>query len=184
MAIPVPAGTDAPCDFAEDWCATAAAINAKMVSYRQALARVYPAIPVALLRLTGGGGFVPSLTPIPFTEVTFDTAGMTDMDADPTAITARLGGRYVIRGWIRTVTSTILNEVITVRVASDPTPPTFEVNGVVLDRASVTLGNGAYQSVITVGAGAQIRLLQASSSSLNISSASMCMAWHSDTERP
>jgi hypothetical protein len=176
-------GTDAPCDFAEDWCAVAAEINAKLATYQQALARVYPAIPIALLRLTETVA-APVLVPIPFSEVVADTAGMTDMDADPTAITVQKAGRYVVRGWLRTEQSGILNNIINARIASDSTPPQFEINGFALDRAVISIGVSGYESIISVGAGAQIRLMQASLNTLNIIAASFCVAWHSDTERP
>lgn len=182
MAIPVPAGTDPACDFAEDWCATAAAITAKLAAYTATLSRVYPAIPIAVVRLTEQVNPMPTLTPFPFTEVVLDTAGMTDFDADPTTIVIKRSGRFTVRGWLRTNTTGVANTIIQVRIASNT--PGFERNGIVLDRNTVALGDGTYETVATLLAGTKIQLLQATGVNLDILSASLSVAWHSDTERP
>lgn len=182
MAIPVPAGTDAPCDFSEDWCATAAAINAKIAAYQQTLARVYPAIPVALLRRTEPIT-IGSLVPVPFTEVVFDTAGMTDLDAEPTVINVKRSGRFTIRGWFVINTTGVAQTIITARIATST--PAIERNGTILDMANYPfLGDGIYETVCSLSAGNKMQLMQASSGSLTINAASLCVAWHSDQERP
>lgn len=182
MAIPTPIGTDPPCEFAEDWCNTAAAINVQIAAYQQTLARVYPAIPVALLRLTETVT-IGSLTPFPFTEVVFDTFGMTDLDADPTAINIKRSGRYTIRGWLRTNSTGVVNTIIDARISTN-IPPAVARDGIVLDRATVALGNGTFDTVSTLIAGTTMQLLQATGGALTVTFASLCVAWHSDQERP
>lgn len=187
MTVPVPAGTDAPCDFAEDWCETTEAINARLAPYETALARCYPAVPCALMRLTETQT-VATFAAINFTEATFDTAGMTDLDADPQIITVRRAGRYTLRGFYRLATTTgVNNNPLLARVTSRlPTSPLIEYDGYILDRNVLLFpyANGTFETVCTVPAGAQIQLINGSVSTISVARASLSVLWHSDMERP
>lgn len=188
MAIPVPAGTDPACDFAEDWCATTAAINAKIAAYQTALARAYPASPMALLRRTErlAAGYVP-LAPIPMTEATFDTAGMTDLDADPTVITIQQTGRYIVRGFMLTETSTIVNNLAAVTVNIGTTGAT--IPGFALDRGNLNMSLSAFHpAAFSDGTGfikgTKISLSNSSLSTPAILKASLFVGWHVDQVNP
>ena len=187
MTVPVPSGSDAPCEFAEDWCETVDAINGRLGPYETALARCYPAVPCALLRATEVQ-LVPIFGAIIFTEATFDTAAMTDLDADPRAITVRRSGRYTVRGWWRlTTTSGVNNNPLLARVTTETiTSPLVEVDGYILDRnvALFPYASGTFETVATLPAGARLLLLNGSANTLSVALASLSVLWHSDMERP
>lgn len=190
MAIPVPAGTDPACDFAEDWCATTAAINAKIAAYETALARAYPAAPMALLRRTELLTTNVLLAPIPMTEATFDTAGMTDLDADPTIITIQQTGRYMVRGYLSTGTTGVVNTLVTATL-NIAGPPNASIQGYALDRGSLLVAVSSFHPTpFSDGTefieGTKISL----STSITISAAvplfkaSLFVGWHADQENP
>lgn len=188
MAIPVPAGTDPACDFSEDWCETAAAINAKIAAYQTALARAYPASPQALLRRTESLTALTVLAPVPMTEATFDTAGMTDLDADPTIITIQQTGRYMIRGWLLAATTGVLNTLVTATLNISG-PVSGSVIGYALDRVQIGVGS-FHPTPFSDGTefikGTKISL----STSIPITAttplirASLFVGWHADQENP
>jgi hypothetical protein len=95
MGFPYPASTDAPCDFDEQWCEFTGAIDGVFDKWESGLNRAYPAIPAALLRQTELTTII-NFNPIPFSEVVLDTAGMTNLDADPYGIVIPRAGRYSI----------------------------------------------------------------------------------------
>lgn len=187
MAIPVPTGADPACDFAEDWCATTAAINAKIAAYQAALARAYPAAPMALLRRTEQLDTYTALAPIPMTEATFDTAGMTDLDADPTVITIQQTGRYIIRGYIQHLTTGVLNNIAAVTVNIGTAGAT--IAGFALDRANFPVSMGAFHPTpFSDGTGfikgTKISLSNSSLLTPAIVKASLFVGWHADQVNP
>lgn len=190
MAIPVPAGTDPACDFSEDWCATTAAINAKVAAYQTALARAYPAAPMALLRRTEPLTALTLLAPVPMTEATFDTAGMTDLDADPTIITIQQTGRYMIGAWLLTSTSAVVNNIVTATLNISG-PVSGSVTGYALDRGNL---NNAVSSFHPTPFSDGTEFIKGTKISLStgitintttpILKASLFVGWHADQENP
>lgn len=190
MAIPVPAGTDPACDFSEDWCATTAAINAKIAAYQQALARAYPAAPMALLRRTEPLTSNPVLAPVPMTEATFDTAGMTDLDADPTIITIQQTGRYIVRGFLTTPTTTVVNTLVTATINISG-PVSGSIQGYALDRGSLINAVSSFHPTPFSDGTEFIKGTKVSlSTSITIDAitpitkASLFVGWHADQETP
>jgi hypothetical protein len=190
MVLPVPVGTDPACEFSEDWCLTTAAINARIAAYEKALARAYPASPMALLRRTEP--LFPNAVsqPISMTEATFDTAGMTDLDADPTIITIQQTGRYVVRAWLQMASTTVVNTIVdaTINVYG---PPTAFISGYALDRGSLTVAVSSFHPApFSTGGtfikGTKISLSTAHtiSSTVPILAASLFAGWHADQENP
>lgn len=87
FALPYPNPTDDPCLFAEQWCDFAAAVNAVLDGFQETIDRTVPVVPMAQMRITTAQAYNSSLeTFVTFDAVSFDTAGWTDFDANPRAI--------------------------------------------------------------------------------------------------
>lgn len=99
LKLPYPGPDDAPCDFDEGWCQFTSAIDGFFDKWEAGLNRAYPAIPGAKMLLTVNTT-IQNFNPVPFTEVEFDTAGMTNMDADPYGIVVPRAGRYTIGAFL------------------------------------------------------------------------------------
>ena len=187
--LPYPSGSDAPCDFDEQWCDFTAAIDGVFDIFQAALDRSVPVIPAAKLRLSTAANFVDS-SPVIFDSVVFDTAGFTDLDADPYHIFVDRTGRYTVT----------LMTVVTTQAAI---PPGFlgcwveiedaigSVN--VVGQIQGTDVGGAlgyflagYEAVVTITAGSKLSLIFTAGSIVvrNMLEAYMSVHWHSDTERP
>lgn len=183
FALPYPAPSDAPCDFAEQWCAFTAAVNDVFSTFEQGLARTVPAIPVAILRQTQVTS-VPNLAAMPFDAVVVDTDNMTDLDLDPYSITIRRPGRYSVSAYMNhpgTAFPDTQNAFILTGL--DP-------NGFTSVFATINLGTGpSYKMtnslpVVTVGAGTRIQISfnTGAGVNFNVQDYWMSVAWHSDRE--
>lgn len=187
--LPYPSGTDAPCDFDEQWCDFTAAIDSVFDTFQAALDRTVPVIPAAKLRLSAPADFVDS-SPVIFDSVVFDTAGFTDLDADPYHIFINRTGRYTV---------TCMSVVITQATI----PPGFLGTWVLVEdglgggdftamNQATDVGGGlgyfipGYEAVLTITAGSRLSLVFTAGSIVirNMLEAYMSVHWHSDTERP
>src|SRR5688500_14304081 len=97
FSLPYPGPSDAPCDFAEQWCDFTEAIDGVFTTFEAGIARTMPVIPLAIMRLTTVQ-LIPNLQRVPFDAVAADTAGMTDIASDPFHITITRAGRYTVSG--------------------------------------------------------------------------------------
>jgi hypothetical protein len=185
FALPYPAGTDAPCDFAEQWCDFTAAIDGVFDTFQSAIDRTIPVVPVAITLMTIPTSVFNSGL-IPFDTVLVDTAGMTDMDTDPYTITIKRPGRY-----------TVAAGILKPSTGAPPAPgqtsifalPEFDAQAVVNDLGpggGVLYYLAAYFAVETYAAGDQIQLsFSVGNQALwPITSAHLSVLWHSDTEVP
>ena len=183
MGLPYPGPMDAPCDFDEDWCAFTGALDAVFDRWELGLNRAYPAIAAARMKLTeitSIGNFLP----IPFTEVDFDTAGMTNMDADPYGITVPRAGRYTIGAF--------LEEDIASGGAGAQTGLVIQATTFNAETSDIlVLGAGTYREntywpVIDIQEGVRVTLTTFLSSQpvRTARQAWLCVAWHSDLRRP
>jgi hypothetical protein len=86
-ALPYPDGDDDPCDFATQWCSFTDAVNEILDGFQATIDRTVPVIPAAQMRVTVSRAYN-TVTErfIQFDAVSFDTAGWTDFDANPRAI--------------------------------------------------------------------------------------------------
>lgn len=89
--FPFPDGSDAPCDFAEQWCDFTDAIDAVFARFQTTLDRTVPMIPIALLSLSEAV-VIPDGGNIPYDTVKIDSAGWTAVDIDNTLISATMAG--------------------------------------------------------------------------------------------
>lgn len=95
FALPYPNGTDAPCDFAQQWCDFSDAFQTQLDGFQAIIDRTIPVIPIARLELTVPYTAV-ALEPVRFDTLNIDTANWVDFDADPTTIRVDRGGIFVV----------------------------------------------------------------------------------------
>lgn len=182
MALPFPGPADAPCDFDDDWCEFTGAIDALFDRWESGLNRAYPAVPAAKMRQTELTTIFNS-TQIAFSEVTLDTAGMTNMDADPYTITIPRTGRYTLSAFIEEVDASGgagAQSVLTIAAffASE--------QNVILVLGAGTYRNSTYWPVVSLPAGARVQLqpFLSGQNQRTIIEASLAVVWHSDVMRP
>lgn len=89
--LPYPDGSDAPCDFAEQWCDFTEALDAVFDGFEVTISRTVPMIPMAVMRVTEQI-IAPSAYNIPYDTVVIDTAGWTAVDIDSTLISPDMTG--------------------------------------------------------------------------------------------
>lgn len=179
MGLPYPSPTDAPCDFDEQWCQFTSAIDTIFDRWEAGLNRAYPAIPAAKMRQTEPTQVFNSRK-IPFSEVTFDSAGFTNIDADPYTITIPRTGRYSLCGFIEEADASGgagAQSVISVGF--------LEQNSILVLGAG-TYRNSVYWPVMDLQEGTEIQLFPflSGQSQRTIFEASMAVYWHSDVIRP
>lgn len=176
FSLPYPNGSDAPCDFAEQWCDFTEAIDTVLANFTLGADRAVPLIPAAMLRATVPRSILPG-NPIPFDEVVFDTAGMTDLDADPYHIIIRQPGRYTTAAFMDKVTSGAVNSLTILQMEL--------IDGYILDRGA---GPAYYvplyspsQNFTIVGTEISLEYFAASAAQ-TVNSAWMAVFWHADAE--
>lgn len=89
--LPFPDSSDAPCDFAEQWCDFTEAVDAVFDGFQATLDRTVPMIPIALLSLSAQVT-IPDGGNIPYDTVLVDSARWTAVDIDNTLISATMAG--------------------------------------------------------------------------------------------
>ncbi len=176
--LPYPDGSDDPCLFAEQWCDFTDAVSNILERFQSGIDRAYPVVPAALLRMTAPRSVINTQN-IPFDEVALDTAGMTDLDADPYHITITRPGRYTVAAYIEKGSTGIPNSQQSL----------FLPNAVwsILDRGiGVTYSIPAYDAVATYAAGQQISAFfnTGAVGAATVDVAWLAVFWHSDTEVP
>jgi hypothetical protein len=186
--LPYPNGSDAPCDFAQQWCDFVAAINGVMGTFQAGIDRAIPVVPAALVRSTFAKTVVNTQN-IPFDEVALDTAGMTDLDADPYHITITRPGRYTVGAYLEKPSVGIVNSALSLFLNADLAPPpgnqSLGAAWSILDRAGgLTYSIPAYQSVCSFQAGTRLSAFfnTGVAGTQTVDVAWLCAFWHSDSE--
>jgi hypothetical protein len=182
MGLPYPGPTDAPCDFDDQWCQFTSAIDAVFDRWESGLSRAYPAVPAAKMRQTQQVTVFNS-TQILFSEVTLDTAGMTNMDADPYTITITRTGRYSVWGFIEELNNSGGAGAQSGLIISSPAA--VETNTILVIVAG-TYRNSVYWPVLTLPVGTRLQLqpFLSGQNQRTIFEASLAAVWHSDVIRP
>lgn len=184
FSLPYPSASDEPCDFAEQWCDFTEAVDDVFDTFQEAVDRTVPTIPMAAIRLTVPYQAV-NLAPVRFDTVLIDTAGMTDLDVDPFRITITRRGRYTVTGFINKLTAGVpLNSQISLLVYSQSG---FNILAGTIDRGGgFPYRINSYVPVALLEVGEQIELSfnTGTSGTSQVDSASLSVAWHSDTEVP
>lgn len=186
--LPYPNTFDAPCDFAEQWCDFTDAIEGVLDTFQAGIDRAIPVVPAALVRTKLTHNIVNG-QPIPFNETVLDTAGMTDLDADPYRIRITRPGRYTIAAYMDKNTSTVANSQFSLFIDSTTSPPVGQqdIGGTwsILDRGVPLIYSLPAYSVISslvAGAGVSIFFNTAAPGLNTIGQAWLCVFWHSDNE--
>lgn len=183
LGLPYPNGDARPCDFDEDWCQFTTAVQGYFDLWRSGLRRAYPAIPAALMYLMEPYDLVPDSS-IRFDTLRFDTAAMTDMDADPYTITIKKRGRYSVSAFVLMINSTGDDQVI-LSVVDITTGGTTVTSDQLIDNGHHVRIQTETQ-VVSLVEGTQLRvgIFQSGSVPRQIREASICAYWHSDAETP
>lgn len=180
--LPYPSGSDAPCDFDTQWCEFTDAINDVIATFQAGADRAVPVIPAAMLRTNTVRNIINGNV-IPFDEVVMDTAGMTDLDADPYRITITRTGRYTLAAWLNKLTSAVVNTETSLFIQGG----TSDLVATILDRGAGTeYWVPTYGPVVSMSAGDQVSIFfnTGTATSQTVNAAWLSVAWHSDTEVP
>jgi hypothetical protein len=179
MGFPYPGPGEAPCDFDEDWCQFTGALDTTMDRWEAGLNRAYPAVPAAKLLQTEAVTIIGD-QPIPMSEVVLDTAGMTNLDADPYGIT-------IVRSAIYTVWGTLIETDASGGAgAQSVLRVSFLESNTVLVLGAGEYRNVVYWPAVSLTEGTRL-VLQSFLSGQNIRTgrlASLAVFWHSDVVRP
>lgn len=186
--LPYPNGSDDPCLFAQQWCDFTGAINDVLALFQTGINRANPVVPGAMLRISTPKNIINNNL-IPFDEVVFDTAGMTDLDADPYHIYIRRPGRYIFNGFIDKDTSGVVNSQLSLSGQHELPAPggQFDVTSAILDRGAgndyLVTGYSPSQPLV---AGDRISMFYNTGTltAQEVNTAWMSVIWVADTEVP
>lgn len=112
LNLPYPDASDAPCDFAEDWCGFTDAVQVVLDRFEATANRTNPVIPMAYMLRTGVSSVIAQEQLIPFTDVLVDTAGWIDFDVNSTIISPDIGGRLTLVGYIQLTATAAANTAL------------------------------------------------------------------------
>lgn len=177
--LPYPSGTDAPCDFAEQWCDFTDAVQTVIDGFQATVDRTIPAIPIARLLVTQPVTIVSGST-IPFDTVSVDTAGWVNFDSSTNTITIDRAG-YIVTLADARIHSALAGVI-------DFTLATTSTSDRVLDMgATATVGLNCTDVKAVVSA--ETRTLTASRSdsataTLTVEAACFSVFWHADEASP
>lgn len=188
FSLPYPNGSDDPCLFAQQWCDFTESINSVLATFQSGIDRANPVVPGAMLRISTPKNVI-NLNLVPFDEVVFDTAGMTDLDADPYHIYIRRPGRYIFNAFLDKDTSTVVNSQLSLFAQHELLAPggQLDVSSNILDRGA---GNDylitAYSPSQPLVAGDRVSMFYNTGSSTadEVNTAWMSVIWVADTEVP
>lgn len=178
--LPYPDGSDAPCEFAQDWCELTTAFQTVLDGFQETVNRTNPAVPVARLELTG-----PLVITNPgiltFDTLSVDTAAWTDFDADPTAITVDRGGYMSLTALAEVAATGVAGTSWTLSIlsASSMQEVHIEQTGAVM--LGLHIWNMVFNSSVTKY---QLQLSRSSAGNITVNRASFSIFWHSDTATP
>lgn len=151
FALPYPTGTDAPCDFADQWCDFTDALQVVIDGFQAVIDRTVPVIPIARMEVTTPVTLV-SGSEIPFDSVTSDTVGWVDFDADPSGITINRAGRIALIGSATVTATGVNNNFIVLAISGDQDQVLDRTNytPVGLNTSNVTVSTGTVRRKLTV----------------------------------
>lgn len=179
-ALPYPAATDEPCDFAEQWCAFSDAFQAVLDGFVETAQRTIPAVPVARLLLSTPTVFTLGQE-IRFDTLSVDTAGWVDFDADPAGITSQRGGYLYAVGNAQVPTSGVALREYWIDISNVTDQDGTNDNGVAgtvmgLNTAGVVTPAGPTRYALTINSTV--------TGTVTVNSAALAVFWHSDRATP
>lgn len=185
--LPYPNGSDDPCLFAQQWCDFTESINGVLALFQAGINRANPVVPAAMLRISTPRNII-NLNLINFDEVVFDTAGMTDLDADPYRIYIRRPGRYIFNGFVDKDTSGVVDSQFSITAQHELPAPggQLDATSVILDRGANDYLNTAYSPSQPLVAGDRVSMFYntGTATAQEVNTAWMSVIWVADTEVP
>lgn len=179
FALPYPDALDAPCDFADDWCAFTDAANAVATRFETTVNRTTPVIPMARMTLSAPVTIL-SDGLIPFDAVSVNTAGWVDFDNSNTDIFPDRAGFFVLNANALVQTTFSLGTVITLQL---PQFSNFQDNQI--DRATSSIGlTVTHIMQVTTPFPWEVQISRSTVGNLQVNAASFSVWWHADTATP
>lgn len=188
LGLPYAEGSDAPCDINETLCEFAEAVEAVLDSIDEVVDRTVDTVPMVQVKLTAplttvsaGGSTVIT---VPFDTISFDTANMVNLSANPYLITLPRQGRY-LASWQLQMTSVPLNDTVTAQLQGSA------VSGLALDQyisdsSTPVYLNAGYEIRYRNGAAADTTsqfltfTVLVNVGTFVIESATVCLTWIAD----
>lgn len=178
--LPYPDGSDAPCEFAQDWCNFTTAFQDVLDGFQETVNRTVPAVPVARLELTGPLVITnPGI--ITFDTLSVDTAAWTDFDADPTAITVDRGGYIYLTALAEVAASGVAASSWTLSILNSAGMQDVHIEQAGATIIGMHIWNMVFNSAITKY---QLLMLRSAPGDITVNRASFSIFWHSDTATP
>ena len=183
FSLPYPNGLDAPCDFAEQWCAFSDAFQTALDGFQATIDRTNPAIPIARMERSTPLTMA-SLDPIIFESLTVDTANWVDFDADPTEIVIDRGGIFsIVANAVVVAVSGGNDYILTVSVSAAAASSFSDQRGAIAAGFDVGL-NTASLVTVTVPTTITMRVSVDTLVPLTINRACLTVFWHADRTAP
>lgn len=185
FALPYPGPSDAPCDFAEQWCELSDAFQGVLDTFTAITQRTVPAIPAAQLTLSTPVT-ITDLNPIPFDGVSLDTAGWIDFDASRSTMTIDRAGIYVVNGRGETVPTLNVVTTFTMAVVNSATGATVVDDSTQHNIAGQQQGL-AGSVLLAVTTPTTLYLTMSSSvpdTLITVQKAALTVFWHADRAAP
>lgn len=181
LLLPYPNGGDAPCDFAEQWCAFTARFQVIMDGFQDTIDRTATTIPMAQMRRTVPKTYTANTVILDYDAVPFDTAGFTNFDASTSTIKIDRAGVFVEH--VNTTTSpNTLNSTNYITAASIPSVY-LGVFSEFLDRAANVIGN-YLDEVALLTVQTSVYSTMTANAAPTVQTAVLTSYWHADTVRP
>lgn len=185
LGLRYPNSTAAPCDFDENWCTFAGDLQGYFDRWQAGLYRSFPAVPAALLQMTAPR--IMAEEELVRFDTAFDTAGMTNMDADPYSIVVQRAGRYTVGAYIGFPHATSGDDQVVLWILDNGpiNQGAIIASNQITDLSIVQFAyNNAETQVVTLTEGAKIQLgfFQSGAPAREMQDAWLSVYWHSDSE--
>lgn len=188
--LPYAEGSDAPCDIDETLCAFADAVEAQLDLLDGVVDRVVDTVPMVQVKLTAPLTTVSAGTTtitVPFDTISFDTADMVNLAANPYLITLPRQGRYLASYQLQ-LSSVPLNDTVTAQFQGSAVLG-LAVEQYISDASTPVYMNAAYEiRYASSGVGATADTTSPSLTftvivnigTFVIDSATVCLTWIAD----
>lgn len=151
--LPYAEGSDAPCDIDETLCAFATAVEAELDELDAVVDRVADTVPMVQVKMTSPlstTSFGNTTITVPFDTISYDTAGMVSLAANPYTITLPRPGRYLVTFQLQ-MTSAPLNDMLSVQISGSAVQSTVYDN-YISDSSTPVYFNAGGEMRYTTGA--------------------------------
>jgi hypothetical protein len=183
FSLPVPAGTDAPCDFPQQWCDFTDATQTVLDTFEAVADRTNPNVPMAKLELRNTVHLAIQ-SHIPFDTLTINNAGMVDFDASNSIITINRPGRFLAVCNTLFVYKPPADLYFRLQVLANPTTPGIDNN---LNIGLINVGSCATGIFHITSPPRAVRVLVeliGASTTISLDLAALSLFWFADGATP